>query len=158
MANWRNRLEAKVKARNTAVEYGISLYKQLVEVFEPLVGQKILKVDNDLLAKVKANVPKFDDLPEGISIFRRFAAVNAIAWTVKVRVPVEDDEIWVYQEVTVYVADMEGQTLTKINNPFEGRTDWTADEVEEKRRAYKEAKKKADEAHSALYPFGEHDH
>jgi len=153
----RNRLEAKVKARNTAVEHGMALYKQLVEVFQPLVGQKILKVDDDLLAKVKQNMPSFKDLPEGISIFRH-RAINALAWKVKVRVPVENAEIWVYQDVTVYIGDTDGQTLVNILPPFEGRTDWTADEVEEKRQAYKEAKKKADAAHSALYPFGEHDH
>ena len=60
-------------------------------------------------------------------------------------------------EVTIYVGDLNGSVLTSISPPFEGRADYTAEEVVEKRAKYEKAKKLADAARSDLSPFGEND-
>ena len=147
-------LESRVKAVNRAGEYANTLHSSLVEKFRPLLGLKIVKADGSLLAKY-AHLVK--DLPHKaeLTVYRHHS-VYSLAWTVKTCESIEDCGC-VYHEVTVYVGNLRGDTLTELSEPQNYRTDYTAEEVEAKREAYRKAKEVAENALSALYPFGEFD-
>jgi hypothetical protein len=150
-------LKARIKARITANEHAIKLYKTLAEIFDPLVGKQVLTAQMLLLAKYRALVPDLPSTP-GLAIFRH-RTDHSLAWTVKVCVNIEGGTYCgcVYEEATVYVGTLSGQVLTELSEPFEGRTDYTVEEVEKARREYKKAQKAADNLRSALFPFGESD-
>lgn len=157
-------LAAKVAARNNAHAYALRLYPVLSDFFRGYVGCKILKADGTLLKKIADAIPA---QPEpGVSgvqlhVYRSTSSYS-LAWTVKAceTFPARygDCQIASYYEVTVYIGDMRGDVLTKISDPPTWlRTDYTVEEVEKARLAYAEAKKKADDARSALGDFGEYD-
>lgn len=155
-----SRLAAKVRAVNRAHEYANKLYPWLVEKFAPLVGQKILKQDGSLLAKYADLVPELPST-HNLHVYRHHSDYS-LAWTVKTSEPESGDgsgpHTVLYYEVTFYVGDLRGQTLEKLTvHQFTARTDYTAAEVAGKREAYEKAKQAADDARSALYPFGEYD-
>ena len=153
------RLAARVRAVNRANEFGRGLFVALTNIFEPLVGQKILKADGTLLEKFKKLLPPLP-CTDGLHVYRH-SSNYSLAWTVKTCEQIKDTHNCVYHEVVVYVGDLRGQLLEKlVTHQFDEktyRTDYTADEVKAKRAAYDEAKRLADEARSALYPFGEYD-
>jgi len=154
-------LEARVRGVNKAHDYANQLYSQLRAVFEPFVGQQIFKVDGTLLAKVKKLVDALN-LPCTVSLHvYRHVSDYSLAYTVKTCevVPTEPGNYGTayYYEITVYVGEIKGKILTKINKAPNFNTKNRASDVVEARERYKEAKKLADEAHSALYLFGEYD-
>ena len=61
-----------------------------------------------------------------------------------------------YDEVVVCIGELGGNVLIGLNAPFVARVDSTAADVLEARERYRVAKKAADEAQSALFPFGEY--
>lgn len=64
----------------------------------------------------------------------------------------------VHYEASVCVATLEGGTRIKnLYKPFDGHTDCTAEEVNQARQRFQEARRIADETRSALYSFGESD-
>ena len=151
-----NTLKARVKAVNAANDYANKLYPQLVAIFEPLVGEQVLKADGTLLAKYQKLLPDFPS-SNGLHVYKH-SSDYSLAWCVKTCEQVEDHCTCVYHEVTVYIGSLSGKTLKEIDRPFEGKTDYTVADVQAARERYKEAKKAADEAKSALFPFGEYDH
>jgi len=156
-----NKLKARVKARNKANEYSNKLYPILAAIFASLVGQKILTAPGDLTAKVKKLMPELPNTT-GLSVFRdrssyRYGSWYSLSWTVKVCEMVEGGCTCVYEEVTVYIGKLEGQVLSEIEKPCNGRTDYTVKEVEQWREEYKRAAREADKARCALFPFGEND-
>jgi len=143
---------AKVEAVNAANEHANKLYAELVKIFEPLVGQKILKADGTLLAKVQALLPEFPCTP---SLMVYNVSDYSLAWTVKTNAMVGDSSC-LYHETTVYIGELSnGNTLAKITPPQEHPTGYKAEDVEELRAKVKAAKERYENLKSKLFPFGE---
>ena len=156
MRNSLNILKARVKARNAAHQYGNKIYAELVEIFCPLLGQKILKADGQLLAKIDKLLPDFPGEP-AIHVYRH-SSDYTLTWCVKVCEMIEGEDSCVYEEATVYVGDLGGDTLKGIFDPPDFRDDYTVEEIQEKRRIFEAKRKAFENARSDLYPFGEYDH
>lgn len=155
----RNRLEARVKAQNTANAIAMKVFDALVDVFAEFEGKKVLKADGSLLKKVddlvKAAMPQLPD-DRRINVYRN-SSNYTISYTVNCCEMVPDTCTCVYQDATVYIADLSGQKIEKLYDKDYRPTDYDADDIERKRLDYKEKKRIADEALSALFPFGEYD-
>ena len=160
MSDLEARLAAKVKAQNTANLHGNELYVKLVPIFTPLIGQKILKADRSLLAKIAQQMP---ELPSGLSKnpsgrvhIHRSNTEYSLMWEVSVSENYSDSSC-LYAKTSVYIGGIQSGVLEKLYPAPTFRTDFTVEEVKQKRETYREAKKASDLAFSALYPFGETD-
>jgi hypothetical protein len=153
-------LEARIRGVNRANACANELAPKLAEVFEPLIGQKIEKVDGPLLLKVEKLVePVLPSYSHELHVYRHTSPYQ-LAYTVKTCEPQDkgDYQVAHYHETTIYVGEMNNGVLVRLNPmPTTFRTDYTASGITAARDAYKQAKAKADEAHSMLYPFGEYD-
>ncbi|MGH7175043.1 MAG: hypothetical protein ACREGR_01640 [Minisyncoccia bacterium] len=160
MNDKREALAAKVRAVNAVNKHAVQLQKVLNEVFRPLVGQPILKATGDLLVKVEKLLPANLNPAGlfGLDVYRHRSNYS-LAWTVRQCEQIKGGGSCLYHELTVYVGWLEGNTLKELTtNSTDGlRSDYTVEEVLGKREAYALAKKAADDAHSALHPFGERD-
>ena len=143
------KLTAKVAAVNRANEHAAKLHTILHARFAPLVGEKILKADGSLLAKYIDLVPKDDD---DIRVFR-MSSTYSLAWTVKTCEHMSDSCL--YHQTAVYVGNLDGNRLSNLLDFEERRSDFTVDEILEKRAAYESAKRLVDEIKGGLFPFGE---
>lgn len=154
MIDKQRRLEALVKAGNRSHKAANELYNQLVPIFRPMIGQKITKADGYLLAKVASQLPEFPSTPS-LQIFR-MTSDYSLAWCVKTNEQ-NSDYTCVYVETSVYIGKLDGDKLVEIIPPARFRDDYTAEEIKTNREAYEEAKERAANALSKLYPFGERD-
>lgn len=146
-------LQAKVEAVNLANRYANEIHPILSAAVTPFVGQQVLKVDQ-FLAKVKKVIPELAcTVP--LHVYRNTSDYS-LSWTVKTCVS-DGRGHAVYHETTVYVGELRNGVLTQLSSFEKLREDYTAEEVERLRAAYREAKSVADKAHSALHPFGEYD-
>ena len=154
------RLTARVKARNIVNREAIAFYHKMVPVVTPFLGQKVLKVDGSFMAKFYDAVkPVIDEAHKSVHNIFRYSSNYSLLYIVKT-VEQDSDRTCCYEDASVYLAEFEGQILKKITAPPSGnywRTDYTAEEITAKREAYQAAKQIADDALSALNPFGEHD-
>lgn len=149
-----DKLRAAVAAVNKANAAAHKLYAQLSERFAPLVGQKILKADGSLMAKFE---PLVADLPNSTALSTyRYRSNYSLVYVVKVCEPLPPHGC-TYHESSVYVGELDGQTLKSIAPPFVGRYDFTEEEITEKRAALTAAEEAVSAAQSALIPFGAHD-
>lgn len=146
------RLECKVKAVNAAHECGRMLFNELVEIFTPLVGEKVEKQDGDLLSKIKLLIPDFSD-GDRMYVFKNHSKYS-LSWTVKACC-VAASNICIYHDISVYIGDLENGVLTKVYPSFDARSDYTVEEVIRNREAYFKARQIANDARSLLFPFGE---
>jgi len=151
-------LEARVAGVNEAHDYANKLWPKLAAVFEPLVGQKIEKVDGGLLEKVKKQLP---ELPNTVAIsVNRYHSNYSLSWTVKTCKSVKQPDGYghaYYYERSVTVGELRHGVLTKLVEQPHFKTDYNAKDILAKREAFKAAEKVYDEAKSALFPFGEYD-
>jgi hypothetical protein len=148
------RLRAKVAAVNRAHKYAIEIQPELIAIFAPFVGQKVMKIGG-LMEKFKKLLPEFPNTVP-LSVYRHVSDYS-LAWTVKTCESYGEHSC-LYYEVTVYIGDLHHGVLTKVSNQsYEFRTDYTKQEIEEKRQQYQKAKRAADDARNNLYPFGESD-
>ena len=139
-------INLKVQAVNAANKMALELYPKLVEVFQPLVGKKILKADGTILEKYKKLMPELPNTPS-MMVYRYSSDYNLI-WKVDAKVWV--DERYNSHEVSIYVGELTGDTLKAITLPVEERrTDWTTEEVvklvedmEAKKKVYEDARSK----------------
>lgn len=150
-----SKLAAKVRAVNAANAYGLRLYEELAPIFRPLVGAQILKVDGQLLGKYAKLMPKLPCEPR-IHVYRRITDYS-LAWTVKTCESYPNGDGCFYHETTIYMGELEGQTLKKLSEPQELKTDYRAEPVEIARAKYRLAEQAYRDAQSALFPFGEYD-
>lgn len=149
------RLAARVKAVNAAHACANELHRTLIDIFRPLVGVKLFKVDGSFLAKYLPLLPEFPNRHD-LMVYRHRSDYS-LAWTVKTCEQVVGASHCLYYETTIYVGEVSGVTLKNVNDPCDMKTDYTAADIAAKREAYKAAKKVADDALSALNPFGEYD-
>lgn len=144
-------LASKVKAVNKANAYANQVHDILTEVFRPFVGQKIIKVDGDLMARVKDYVPPLQ-YDAGLRCWKKHSDYS-LSWGVDANISYGNGCEY-SGEVVVYIGRLEGQTLVELTPNEKRRTDWTVEEVREKRKAYEELKAAADSAFNAISPFG----
>lgn len=147
-------LKAKVKAVNSCHDEANKLYDVLLPIFKPLLGCQLDKMDGTFLAKIDKLVP---DLPHAtkLSVFRS-SSEHSLSFTVKTWEHIADSHGCLYYETTLYIGDMRGGVLialTERPKPF--RTDFTEQEIQDKRITWREARDALDDARSALCPFGE---
>ena len=155
MRNQKAILEARVKGVNAANAFANELYPRLVSVFGSFIGEKITKVDGDLMQKVVKGIESLA-FPNTVKIsVYRYRSDYSIVYVVKTCEQV--DGIAYYHESSVYVGEMSNGVLTKLCNPPALKTDYNADVVAGLRVKHEAAKKAASEAESALFPFGEYD-
>ncbi len=145
-------LAAQVEAVNAANKVAGVLYEKLVPIFTPFVGQKIEKVDGTLLAKIVKLLPDFNRSPS-LTVYK-LRSDYSLAWVAKTCV--NSGGCAHYYETTSYIGEMRDGVLVKIGDPCIRRTDYTAEEVTEKRQIYKAAQEAADKAKGDLYPFMEY--
>ncbi len=112
------------------------------------------------MEKIQHLVPKLGN--DKIQVYRHKSDYS-LAWCVKTSEPDSGDpkgnHTVLYWEVTVYIGDLAGAIFTRINSEFTGdtRTDYTAEEIENKRKILTAAKTALSSAESALFPFGEYE-
>lgn len=153
---WNTELEARVLAVNNANREAMRLYPILRAIFEPLVGQKLLKADGSFLAKIAKQLPIFSKTPKLSVYWHR----ESLAWGVKACQTYMDPS-WnegtmaTYYEAQVNVGFLRQGILESIHDPEELRTDYTVEGVKQARKSYEIIKKAANDAYSALAPFGE---
>ena len=149
-------LEAKVGAVNRANDAANRWGPVLRESVRPFVGAQVVKKAGGLLDKVKKALPTLPN-DAWLQVYRHVSDYS-LAWTFKSCVMIGETHGCLYHEVTVYVGKLSHGVLTELeSSEFKGRTDYTVDEVLQKRAAYESAKKAADDARSNLHPFGEYD-
>ena len=152
------KLAAKVKAVNRAHAYVPELYGNLVEVFRPYVGQKIIKADGSLLAKINSQLPVLPLMGHALSVYRHRSDYS-LAWTIKTCESTGDYGC-LYYEATVYVGDLIGGVLSQLADaplPVNYRTDYTVEEIAANREAVKVAEQAYNDAKGKLYIFGEYE-
>lgn len=152
-------LAARIKAVNTANDYANTIFYSLDEWAKPLIGQKVFKVNGELIKKYADNLPMFTNQwnSVGIHVYRA-SSQYSLGWTVKACASIEGGCGCVYHETSVYVAHVDGQVLSSMyDKQPPHKTDYTAADITAKREEYKRLKKLADDAQSALHPFGEYD-
>lgn len=153
---WNTELEARVLAVNNANREAVRLYPILRAIFEPLVGQTLLKADGSFLAKIAKQLPIFSKTPKLSVYWHR----ESLAWGVKTcqtfMAPSWDEvTMTAYYEAQVNVGRLRQGILESISEPVELRTDYAVDNVMQARDRYKLVKALADQAYAELAPFGE---
>lgn len=145
-------LTLKVKAVNRANKYANELSRQLIDIFTPFVGQKVIKVGG-LISKYEKLLPEFpNDLPTRV-YFRRSDYV--LCWSIETCEQL-DSFGCVYHEVTINIGEITHSVLTQIYSPCNHREDFSVAEVCEKRKIYDEAYEALQQAKNNLYPFDEY--
>jgi hypothetical protein len=153
---------ARVNAVNRAHAHAKKLYEQLRAIFEPYVGEKVVKQDGTLMAKYAKLLPEFPVTPR-LHVYRHTSDYS-LAWTVKTSEPDSGDpngyHTVTYYEVTVYIGDLRGGVLTELPDRYKPdylRTDFTVEEVVQKRAEYRRAREVYEKARSEISDFGEYD-
>lgn len=154
-----NKLAAKAEAVNRAHALALTLYPTLVAIFKPLVGQKICKVDNGLMEKFARLLPELpNDNRTQVCPMR---SEYLLAWYIRTNEPYNHGGggyTTAYYEITLNIGNLREKTLTGIRGSPEFRIDYTVEDINDKRKAFKDACKAAEEARDALWPFGAQDY
>ena len=144
---------AQVAAVNLANDCANKVYEELTRFFTPYVGKKILKADNIFVAKIKLPC-----LPNNgnLKAYRLNHVRNFLAWRVSASMPNCGITYEVDAYVGVYGSGQFQLFLDSISPPVgDGhRTDYTVEEVLEKRKRYRDIEIARAKALSELSPFG----
>jgi len=145
------RLTAKVKAVNRANAYAQELYERLMPIFEPLVGEKILKQDGALLAKIMKLMPELPNT-DVLCVFRSLSACS-LEFHIRAMEHADDFRGNVYHEAHLYIGELDRGTLVALAQLPNVRSDWTIREVAEGHKKVEEAQEALDNAKRAIHPF-----
>ncbi len=146
------KLKAKVAAVNRANHTANILQSKLRMAFVDLIGQKVVKANNEVLNKIK-----LPDLPRTAetNVWQHLNPYN-LSWMIRVSETLPG--CVAYYETHVVVGKLEDGILTEI---FESqdlrRTDFTEEEVQTKRKTLEIARKALSQAQAELHPFPEFD-
>ena len=152
--SFENTLKAKVKAVNYCHEEANKLYDVLLPIFKPLLGCRVDKMDGTFLAKIAKLVPDFHPIPR-LSVFRSTSEYS-LSFTVKACEQITDSHGCLYYEITLYIGDLRGGILTELTaRPKPFRTDFSEQEILDKRITWRKARDAFESARSDLWPFGE---
>jgi hypothetical protein len=132
----------------------MELRPKLAAALRPFVGCKVFKVDGSLTKAVEGALPKLPNEPR-LHVRR---SSGSMYWAVNVSVYVSAFQGCMSHEAGVHVGSVrDGILLDVTDEPLKLRTDHNAAEIRAKRAEYERLKKLADDALSALSPFGEYD-
>jgi hypothetical protein len=141
-----------VEATNRANAEANKIWVILRSHFAQFVGKKIYKKSGDLMANVVVHMPL---MPNGHSLqICRDRSDHALNFVVKVAADLPDNSC-VYYSARICIGEISGGVLTDLHNIVDRRTDYTFEEIMQKREDIVAAKKVYDAAKSALYPFEE---
>jgi len=140
-------LAAKVEAVNKANAYANNLYKTLVEILQPYLEKKVVKIDGTLVASLAddiraLNLPNDSQMQVLCSHYRTYS----LSWDVRMSYRTGD---WGcdYYTASVYVGKISDRILVEVcDKAPTHRTDITVTEIQEKRKKYEELKAIADKA------------
>jgi hypothetical protein len=169
MNNWGERLNAKVRAFNKVNARANELHGELVAMFRPFVGKKIL-TQSGFIAKLK---PQIDALREreshpGRGRFQLYTGSShyTLSFVLKAWESYQGEEHGgSYAEAYLHLGELgknsnglpEDHLASLTSEPLALRSDYSADEVRRLREEAKQAEERAREAQSALHPFGQYD-
>lgn len=164
--NHASRLAAKVAARNHVHQIALEKAGPMIDALRPFLGEKIIKVDGALTAKVSKALGRQSvacDLTEGVhgSYYTTGHGYNVSA-VIKVchssQLSRDRGQVADYADATIYLGDLAHGVLSKLYDvPTLLRTDYTEAEILTYRAELKAAQKALSEAQSKLYHFGEYD-
>ena len=149
-----DKLRAMVEATNRANAEANKIWVILRSHFAQFVGKKIYKKSGDLMANVVVHMPL---MPNGHSLqIYRDRNDYALKFVVKVAADLPDNSC-VYYSTSICIGEISGGVLTCLSNwpGLDRRTDYTFEEIMQRRENIVAAKKVYDIAKSALYPFEE---
>jgi hypothetical protein len=175
MNNWSERLNAKVRAYNRVNKRALELHAELLAIFRPFVGKKVL-TNSGFVAKLRPQIEALraregQTHQGGFQLFHN-SSTYSLTFTLKAWEPYQGEQYGgAYAEATIHVGefgrmgassgehcDVARDVLAKlIELPPNLRTDYNADEVRDLRIEAKKLEERAREAQSALYPFGQYD-
>jgi hypothetical protein len=144
------KLQAQIRAVNSAHAYAMRLYPILADYFRPMVGCKIMKADNQtLLAKIVNGLPDFPDNPP----FRvyEFSSEYSLRWVVQECITVNG--VSHYHDADLYIAFTRYGAIDKMCDAPQFKCDYQIETLEHIGNSYQEAKKLADDFFSQLGPF-----
>lgn len=162
----KERLAARVKAVNLCNKAAGEVFAKLRAALVPFVGKPVTKVTGGLRENVKAAIPTFPEYDDRTSDGCRVRVTTnfsryGFAWAVYVSAPVGDpngEHTTMSHETTVWVGELDGTTLKKLNDTASvGRTDYTAEEIEKQRAKVAELERQYNDEKHKLSPFGEFD-
>jgi len=173
MNNYGERLNAKVRAYNKVNARAMELQPELLAIFRPYVGKKIL-TNSGFVAKLRPVLEEFRKRVNASGPFQLITGSTSywLSYTLKAWEPYQGEKYGgASAEATIHVGELGrlGATngehcdvardvlATLEQKPLELRADYSADEVRELRKAAQEAEERAREAEHALYPFGKYD-
>lgn len=146
-------LAAKVRGQNKVNAAANEYEKQLIEAFRPFVGSKIL-THSGLAARVKPHIP---EAPKEVFRAWRSASNYSLYYEMDVTEQVGEHGCC-YCNATAYVGDLDGYKLKSVGEPQKPRrTDYTVEEIREKRKALQTARDAMRKIESELATFGEYD-
>lgn len=146
-------LTAKVKGQNKVNAAANEYEKQLIEAFRPFVGSKIL-THGGLAARVKPQIP---EAPKGVRAWRS-SSNYSVYYEMDVCEHFENGDGCCYCKATAYVGNLDGYNLQNVGEPQKPRrTDYTVEEIRDKRKALREARDAMRKIESELATFGEYD-
>jgi hypothetical protein len=153
-------LEAKIGARNEVNDLANKLSPAIFEAIRPLVGTKVFNAGAVISQKLRKCLP---ELPNTVEASAYYSTGHGYSFVVVFKTSTMypdrtgDHYCASYAEDTVYLANIDGLTVSKLYDFQPRRTDYTAAEVIAARAELKLAKNAVSAAQSKLYHFGEHD-
>ena len=161
-----DRLSTKVSAQNLAGKLANEMHPKLQAIFKPLAGRKVCKVDGPLVKRVAEQLPPYNlDKLRRCQFFQNLhhstyaGTTRPLSFTVKACVS-DGGMGCSYAEVSVYVCDILDGVVCESGTwygPPNCRTDYTPEAVTEARKVYEQKQREAQDARSALEPFGTSD-
>jgi len=149
------KLEARIEARNTVNRLAMEVYDALLPVVAPYVGKKIKNADGSLVAKLKNEVD---------NVWAPFRAKNQVyqgsfgySLSFVAKVCIQSDGRAYYDEMSVYLGELDGAILSKVCEPYQRKTDYKAEDIALAREEVSRARKVLQAAEIGLQGFGEYD-
>lgn len=153
-----NIIAAKVAAVNNAHSYAKELYNTLSPIFRHYIGEKVIKNDGTLLAKIQKLIP---DLPltTNLSVWQRVSYYN-IVWVIVSAETYQNqnqnnNEIALRYETIAVIGSLQDGILMDICDSPQLRDDYTVAEIEDKLEARRIAETAHRQAESALEMFND---
>lgn len=152
-----NTLAAKVAARNAVNRFANEWYAKAVEALKPFIGQKICKVDDTLLKKVKEALPEFPWSNQTQGFYR------ADRYTLKFDLKTHecsrgkggpDYSVASYADQILYLGDLTDGVLTQLYDAPNFKTDYTEEFIVQTREAVRQAETALNKVRNSLGDFG----
>lgn len=159
-----NELIANITALNLANSVANRLHPALAEYFTPLIGQKIIKADGSLIAKHKDKVAEliaqFERPSKGTTHnnvrITRFNARTSLAYDISVCERVPNEEHCTYKNVVIYIGDMPGDSITRLEPVVTDRpTAYNLEKIKAAQAEYKRLQALADKAKDEIPYFAQ---